>query len=292
MTAKVPRQGAQAVFIVPAHDEAAVIRRCLTVLLADAEPGELSVIVVENGSTDATAAEARAAAREGDDVTVLETDTASKAAALRVGIGRAGDGAVVIVDADVELSTEVARLFVEAVAVDRPVLAAAMPKMDMSRASWAVRRYYRVWSALPYATGTAGGSGVFALSAAGVARIGTVPDVVNDDGWVRRQFTPGERVVVDGHVLVHPARTARSLVSRRARLVNGNREIDRQSGRDADGGSVTALYSGLRRGAYGLLDVATFVGLTMVARAVAWTRRLRGDSRWSTDASSRATEQA
>jgi hypothetical protein len=143
---------------------------------------------------------------------------------------------------------------------------------------------------LPYATTTAGGSGVFALSAAALARIGTVPDVVNDDGWVRRQFAQDERRVVPGFVVVHPARTARALVSRRARLINGNREIDEQSGRDADAGTLSAVGNGLRRRSYGPIDVATFLGLTVVARGVAKTRRWRGDARWSTDTSSRATE--
>ena len=45
--------------IVPAHDEAAVIARCLGALLEEVAPGTLDVVVACNGCTDATAAVAR-----------------------------------------------------------------------------------------------------------------------------------------------------------------------------------------------------------------------------------------
>ena len=41
--------------IIPAHNEARVIRRLLDQIVADATPGELDVIVVANGCTDDTA---------------------------------------------------------------------------------------------------------------------------------------------------------------------------------------------------------------------------------------------
>ena len=53
--------GAVASVVIAAHNEAAVLGRCLRGLLADAEPGEFDVVVVPNGCTDATAEKARAA---------------------------------------------------------------------------------------------------------------------------------------------------------------------------------------------------------------------------------------
>ena len=44
--------------VIPAHDEEAVIERCLGTLLADARAGEVEVVVVCNGCTDDTAARA------------------------------------------------------------------------------------------------------------------------------------------------------------------------------------------------------------------------------------------
>ena len=45
--------------VIPAHDEEAVVGRCLAALLDGARPGELDVVVVCNGCTDATADIAR-----------------------------------------------------------------------------------------------------------------------------------------------------------------------------------------------------------------------------------------
>ncbi len=55
----------------PAHNEAAVIERCLGAILADAPPGTPEIIVVCNGCTDDTAARAR---KFGAGVTVIELE--------------------------------------------------------------------------------------------------------------------------------------------------------------------------------------------------------------------------
>ncbi|HEY0870078.1 MAG TPA: glycosyltransferase, partial [Acidothermaceae bacterium] len=59
--------------VIPAHDEAAVVDRCLSAVLASARPGEFDVVVISNGSTDDTVARARAAgARLAHEVEVVE----------------------------------------------------------------------------------------------------------------------------------------------------------------------------------------------------------------------------
>ena len=68
--------------VIPAHDEAAAIRRCLDGLFAGFQPGELDVVVVCNGCSDETAALARSS---GHPVRVIELSAASKPAALRTG---------------------------------------------------------------------------------------------------------------------------------------------------------------------------------------------------------------
>src|SRR5438105_4681173 len=60
--------------VVPAHDEAAVIGRCLRALTEGSDPGEVEVVVVCNGCRDDTAASARAAWA---DVVVAEVPEAS-----------------------------------------------------------------------------------------------------------------------------------------------------------------------------------------------------------------------
>ena len=273
--------------IVPAHNEAAVIRRCLAQVLRDAYDGEFTTIVVSNGSTDRTVDVAHEAARGRSDVLILELADASKTAALRAGLERADHGAVVVVDADVEIATSALRALADAIRVKGPVVAAARPRVETGGTSWAIRRYYRVWTAQRYAAGGPVGSGVFALSEAGVRQLGVFPDVTNDDAWVRRSFRPEQRVVVDAEYVVHAARTARALVARRARVTNGNRALGDSLGPDPDGGTLTDLAGGLRLGRYSALDVVVFLGITVLARSAALMRRLRHDERWSTDSSSR-----
>src|SRR3954453_3171433 len=90
--------------VIPAHDEASVIGRCLRALLAGAEPGELEVIVVCNGCHDDTAAVARAHA---PDAVVLELPAPSKPAALNAGDAEATRFPRIYLDADVEVPLSV-----------------------------------------------------------------------------------------------------------------------------------------------------------------------------------------
>jgi glycosyltransferase involved in cell wall biosynthesis len=275
---------ARGTVLVPAHNEEAVIGRCLAVLLGTAEPGELPVLVLSNGSTDATVERASAM---GPGVAVVDLEVASKIAAVRAGLAQAPSGAVVVVDADVEVPTATVHALLDALTGDEPLVAAARPVFATAESSWAVRRYYAAWTALPYARHAAVGSGVLALNEAGRAALGDLPDVVNDDGWIRRAFPPDRRRLVEQPFTVHPARTARALVARRARVVNGNRQLDGVLGQDADGAGPRVLLGAVRRGDVGVLDAVVFVALTGAARTVAWSRRRRGDVRWSTDAGSR-----
>src|SRR3954447_19697398 len=86
--------------VVPAHDEEAVIGRCLDTLLAGARPGELDVVVVANACTDRTA---EVAGRAG--VRVLATPKPGKANAIRLGDAECVTFPRIYLDADVELST-------------------------------------------------------------------------------------------------------------------------------------------------------------------------------------------
>jgi len=86
-------------FIVPAFNEAATIGEVIRRI------GELDVeseiIVVDDGSTDGTAAAAQVAAGDAD-VTVIQQPNSGKGAAVRVGIERASGDVIVIQDADME----------------------------------------------------------------------------------------------------------------------------------------------------------------------------------------------
>lgn len=278
-----------ATVVVPAHDEGAVIDRCLRVLLSDARPGELAVLVVSNGSSDDTAEVARRCARlMGHEVEVLELAAAGKVGALRAGFGQVRHWPVIVLDADCELPTTSARALVAALDTGEPTVAA--PRMTVTTASSAVlvRRFYRVWTALPYVREGMVGSGVFALNEAGWRRLGTLPDVTNDDGWVRRAFAVEERRSVPEPFVAHAARTTSALVSRRARIVNGNRQLAARLGADQGRNRPAGLLAALRRGAISPGDTLAFLAVTAATRAVATARRIRRDDRWAADRTSRA----
>src|SRR6185312_1419006 len=88
--------------VIPAHNEASVVGRLLSGLLAGAAPGEFEIWVVANGCTDDTAEIAGAFA----DVKVLITPQANKHAAMRLADEHAEGFPRLYVDADVELGSE------------------------------------------------------------------------------------------------------------------------------------------------------------------------------------------
>lgn len=219
--------------IIPAHNEAAVIERCLRGLLAGARPGELEVIVVCNGCTDDTAARARSI---GDPVRVLETPVPSKSRALNMGDGAACGFPRFYIDADIAVSVEAIRHVGEVLragtdgrSAPGPILAAA-PRMRvrLDGCSWPVRAFYNIWTRLPYCAQGMIGSGFYALSEAGRRRFGEFPPIISDDGYVRLLFTPAERAALDGvHFDVHAPRYLASLVRVKTRSQFDNRELAR-----------------------------------------------------------------
>jgi dolichol-phosphate mannosyltransferase len=100
--------------VVPARDEAARIEPCLEGLLAD--PGLLEVIVVDDGSSDDTAALARAAGAAVVAGAPLPAGWTGKAWALQQGIEAARGELVLHVDADVRPRPGLARALAAAMA--------------------------------------------------------------------------------------------------------------------------------------------------------------------------------
>jgi glycosyltransferase involved in cell wall biosynthesis len=211
--------------VVPAHNEAAVIGRCLTSLLAGAEDGELDVVVVCNGCDDATAEVARRAAPA---ATVLEIPVASKIAALNTGDQHARHFPRFYVDADIELPTEALRRTAAVLGEPGVLCAAPKPSFNLVGRPWSVRAFYKVWQGIPYLNQEMVGSGVYALSEEGRGRFGDFPEITADDQYVQQLFEQQERRSVAGaQFVVHPPYNLKGLVSMRARAYRGNRELGR-----------------------------------------------------------------
>jgi glycosyltransferase involved in cell wall biosynthesis len=180
--------------IIPAYNEAGVVGRCLNALLCDGGQDEIEILVVCNGCSDDTAGVARGF---GDRVRVIETDVASKTHALNLGDAAARGFPRLYLDADVVITPEAVRR-IAAVLNEGPALAAAPRPVNifLPGTQWAVREYYRFWTALPYIQEGMIAAGVYALSGEGRARFQDFPDVIADDGYVRVLFKHGERVQV------------------------------------------------------------------------------------------------
>ena len=179
--------------VIPAHNEARVIGRCLEALTSGTDPSHLDIVVVCNGCDDDTADQARAVAGP---IRVIETPIASKAHALNAGDTTVTGFPRFYVDADVVITGEAIRLIASRL---QGKILAASPTMDLdlSRSSWPVRAYYRIWTRLPYVREGMMGVGVYAVSEEGRRRFDAFPDVISDDGYVRMLFGPTERTRVD-----------------------------------------------------------------------------------------------
>lgn len=271
--------------VVPAHNEERVLERCLATLLRSAGPGELEVVVVANACDDATAEVAR---RHG--VGVVETATPGKANALRLGDEAVTAFPRLYVDADVDLDTDAVRVLVDAVARPGVLAASPRPRLDLTGVRPSARRLHKVHELLMADRRGLAGAGVYCLSEAGHARVAPFPEVISDDGFVHRRFSPGERVVPpSAHSVVRPAPTFAASLRRRVRVRQGNQQLDALGLPLAEGrlrpGDLTAL---VRDGSAGPLDVLWYLALVGSDRALVLWRRLRGaEVSWGTDSASR-----
>lgn len=132
--------------LVPAYNEARYLGRCLEAILAADYPGEMEVIVVDDGSTDGTYYEANAYTSRG--VTVLRQANGGKHSALNAGLERATGDAIVTVDADSFVQPDALARIVADLESD-PTLGAAAGTVTLPRPTSVVETV----QALEYAIG-------------------------------------------------------------------------------------------------------------------------------------------
>ena len=270
--------------VVPAHDEATVITRCLDSVYAGFDPGEVEVVVVANGCTDATADVARAHPRGPQ---VVELAEGGKPGALN-----AGDAAVTsfpraYVDADVRLGPGALRAVLTE--LDRGALAGApRPRFETAGRPYVVRAFYDTWQRLPFLTQSPVGNGVYVLSRQGRARFGPFPEITADDLFVLRQFAPHERAVAqDACFVVETPRSLRYLLRVRRRVYAGNAEADAHSPDPGTNPSPARSLLRLVRRPADLPPVAVYALVSVVAKRQAGRRS--ATRHWERDDSTRAT---
>ncbi|MGN9910415.1 glycosyltransferase family 2 protein [Phytohabitans sp. LJ34] len=274
--------------VIAAHNEAAVIGRCLDALLAS-DPG-LDVTVVANGCTDDTAAVA--AARPG--VRVVDRPEPGKAGALNAGDAVARGFPRLYLDADIVLTPGGVHALAAAVSDGSPAPLAAVPrrKLDLSGRPLLVRAFFAVNSRLPAYDRALFGRGAIALSAEGRARFDEFPSVIADDLYLDSLFAYEEKREVAAVVsTVATPRRTRDLVRRLVRVRAGNAAMRAAS---AAGDAPPAVRSSARSS--WLRDVvlprpwlwpagACYAAITVIAAVTA--KRRRGTVAWGHDESSR-----
>jgi colanic acid/amylovoran biosynthesis glycosyltransferase len=274
--------------IIPAHNEANVISRCLQTVTRGARPEELRIVVVCNACDDGTADVVRAVC---PDATVIETPLAGKARALNLGDATTDVFPRVYLDADIEMGIDSLRLLAGALVRDTQC-AAPVPEFVLEGRSWPIRAFYDVWTKMPYLQDAMVGSGVYGLSREGRAAFGEFPPLVADDQFVMQHFDRAHRDAVRSATFrVHPPRTLRGLVQIRTRVYRGNREL-------ATGAATPQEPTGGRLG--GLLKLSRrprlwpALGVYVLVNGLATVRAARseGDTGWERDDSARCPEPA
>jgi glycosyltransferase involved in cell wall biosynthesis len=279
--------GARVSVVVPAHDERAVIGRCLHALATGVQHGDLEIVVVANACHDDTAEVAKAT--DGD-VTVLETPIAGKANALRMGDEHCGTFPRLYLDADSVLTGSAVLDMAAAMSSSGNPACAPMPEFDLGGASWPVRGFHRALHGLLGERTSLSGAGAYMLSEAGHDRVFPLPDIIADDGWVHRTFQPGERTVVDtARVSVRLPRTVSAVIRRRARVRLGNRQLDRLGRPATEAPLRPGALIGLVRGKkISPVDAGCFLAILLAERVIARWRAARGTGdTWSPDQTTR-----
>jgi glycosyltransferase involved in cell wall biosynthesis len=280
--------------VIAAHNESAVIGRCLDAILTGAARDEFDVTVVANGCTDDTAQVA--AARPG--VRVLDLPEPGKAAALNVGDAAAVGFPRIYLDADIVMDADGLRALCDVLsapgtAAGGVLAATAQREVDLAGRPLLVRAYFAINSRLPAFRNTLFGRGVVALSVAGHARFDRFPDVIADDLFLDSLFTAAEKREVgsvSARVAV-PWRT-RDLLRRLVRVRRGNASLRAASSNRGTPGQIrgTAYTSWLRdvvlRNPALVPAAACYAAITVAAAVLARFPRLLGDA-WGKDYSSR-----
>lgn len=208
--------------IIAAHNEEAVIGRCLDALAAQRPEPPEEVVVSANACTDDTV---RIAISRG--ARVVDRPEAGKSAALNAGEEHLHGFPRVFLDADIVPPPHALASF-GAVLAGSPGVCAVVPRrrLDTAGRPLAVRAYFAVNERLPAFTTGLFGRGLIVLSERGRARFTTFPDVLADDLFLDSLFADDEKAVAeDVEVVVAAPRTTRALLRRLVRVRRGNAQL-------------------------------------------------------------------
>ncbi|HEY5993596.1 MAG TPA: glycosyltransferase [Gallionellaceae bacterium] len=179
--------------LVPAFNEAAAIADTMTSIFKQDYPGMLKVLVVNDGSRDATAERIRELQARGMEIELINIlDNGGKSAALNRGLSACTTEILITIDADSYLKIDAIRNIVERYLSDPPNTRAVAGEILIrnSRTNWITRAqewdYFLGIAAIKRAQslfqGTLVAQGAFSLyDRATVANLGGWPDALGED---------------------------------------------------------------------------------------------------------------
>ena len=274
--------------IIPAHNEKAVIERCLRNLLEPSETIAPEIIVVCNGCRDNTAEIVRSF---GKAVRCLETKKASKISALNLGDQAASYFPRFYLDADIKISLGDIWKVVTEMEQKNALAAAPRMQMDLSGSSWMVKSYYDIWCNLPYCREGMIGAGVYALSEKGRNFFAEFPDIIADDRYIRALFREDQRIGVKNAVSIISAPTGLSgLINIKTRSRLGGYEFEARFpellGNETK--AYAAAFKELAAEVGSWHKALVYLGINLITRIRAGRqRKTKGFNHWKRDDSSR-----
>lgn len=216
--------GALASVVMPAHDEARVIGATLEELTRDLSPGTLDVVVVCNGCTDDTAAQA-VAVGEAWGVRVVSIQESSKTAALNLGDELTSVFPRIYLDADVHVSgASVVSVADFLRSRSEPAAARPVLEYDTTGCDRLTRAYYRARSRTPSLMNAVWGAGFYAVNEAARQLWDRFPDDQADDIVVEARVGRDRFHVIDCEaVVVTPPRNTKALLLTLGRVLDPER---------------------------------------------------------------------
>lgn len=273
--------------IIPAHNEAAVVERTLSSILANKVDRPVQIVVVANGCTDDTAAVVRTF---GDRVELVETPVGSKTHALNLGDRVAKYDLRAYLDADIELSPNALQDVLDA--FKDPTVRLAMPraKHTYRGRNPFLAGYYAIWRSMPYVRKGAMGGGFYCIDKELRSRFREFPSITADDKFIRNLAKPEERRVVDTcFALITMPQSFGDLLKVKTRWTYGNIEL--AASRPDLNVNDTKKHDGALRHLLARpwlwIHMPTFIFVYAYAQVAARRRLEKRQAIWDRDASTR-----
>lgn len=221
--------------IIPAYNEERLIAARLEHLLIPLNNFCDEIIIVCNGCTDKTASKARFALNRlleinnfDCHVIIEELKLGSKTKALNHGIKVSKNPVVVLLDADIDITSDGCAKLVNFLSENNLQAASPAPNFNFCDAHWLNKRFYKVVSASSY-NKKHRIANVIALSKSAKTELFPLPNVIADDAYIQRVIGESNyRLMSTLSYTFHCPKSVLAMFKVQARIIRGNLELKRK----------------------------------------------------------------